>query len=91
MSVTNNLRNLLNDNYYHIRPILVEAVNSAIRAMENNGEEEVEHMRTLIIRFSSDVHNDAEAIDNYLSSVNINSSTRQFFERFVIAAAEPQG
>ena len=101
------LRNLLNENYDHIRPMLVTAVNNAIQAMEENDEEGVEqNLRTLIIRFASDFHNDAEAIDNYLLSVNRNSSTRQFFERFVIrethrfrdpadrfdiSAAQPQG
>ena len=85
------LRNLLNENCDHIRPMLVRVVNNAIQAMEENDEDGVEeHMRTLIIRFASDFHSDAEAIDNYLLSVNRNSSTRQFFERFV-AAAEPQG
>lgn len=94
------LLNLLNENYDHIRPILVQAVNNAIQSMEQNDEEGVEeHMRTLIIRFASDFHNDAEAIDHYLLSVNRNSSTRQFFERFVIrenhrvdiSAVQPQG
>jgi nitrogen-specific signal transduction histidine kinase len=78
------LRYFLNDNYDHIRPILVNAVSNAIQAMEENEEEGVDvHLRTMIIHFASDDHNDAEAIDNYLLSVNQNSSTRQFFERFV--------
>lgn len=83
--MSSELRDLLNNNYYNIRPILVEALNNAIRVMEDNEEEDVYiHLRTLIIQLASNFHNDAESIDSYLFSVNQNSSTRQFFERFVV-------
>lgn len=85
-----NLRNLINDNYYNIRPVLSEAVNSAIRSAEENGEEEVVPQLSILINaFADNEINDAIAIDNYFSSVNRNSVTRQFFERFVAQVQAP--
>ena len=84
-----NLRNLLNDNYDLIRPILAEALTSAINAAEENDEEVANQLVALIQGFVDNWRNDAEVIDTYLSTINANSATRQFFVRFVGPIAPP--
>jgi hypothetical protein len=84
MAQYENLRNFLNDNYGNIIRVLTVAVRNAIQAAEDNGEDEVViHLVTLIDHVSRNGYTGTVAIDNYLSSVNQNSSTRQFFEIFV--------
>lgn len=80
----NNLRNHLNNSYYHIRPVLAEAVRNAIDAVDQNDEEHViDHLYNLITCFASYRHADFDSIENYLNMVSPLSVTRQFFEPFV--------
>lgn len=84
MAQYEDLRNHLNNNYGNIIRILTVAVKNAIQAAEDNGEDEVTiHLVTLIDHVSRNGYTGTSAIENYLSSVNHNSSTRQFFEIFV--------
>ena len=78
------LRNLLNENYDHIRPILVQAVNNAIQAMEQNDEEGVEKLisqGTQKIKFDSRANAPSpmaeEALQNFSTS-NIDSGVEDF-------------
>ena len=79
----NDLRNLINGSYTHLRPVFSDAVIRAVNLAEDRRVAMQHPLYSLIMNLLSPAVSDAEAIRTYLADERTQeSSTRVLFQRF---------
>jgi hypothetical protein len=80
----NDLRNLINESYEHLRPVLSQALIQAVNSAEERGEQIQHPLWSLITNFVSPVVADTNAIRSYMDDERTRESvTRRIFSPFL--------